>query len=504
MTLKNTTLTRCTYTSGTGFTAQCDGIDTLGTSFDTISNWQGSCPSSGDTPTTIVPTDDAVSADGTLTLTTTTDSGSTADVAIDGALEGETVTVTLQDTNTENTFEGMAGGDAGEGNGIARTLIVDTALEDGTFSAVVQICFADTDLSSNGLTNEQVGLYVFNDTSSQWDVVGSNNVGNSQPTSTVGDYGWFEDGFESGNTCAWAVVDGFSTFAAGELTTYTLDASVATPDNGSVTIDPVQTAYSAGLEVSLTAAPSTGFEFVSWLINDQDTSVSNPLTVTIDADTVVVAQIDEADAVVEEFTLSAGVNEADRGTLEVSPEALTYAAGTEVTLTATPASGFTFGGWSGSVDSADANTNPLTITVNSDLNITAFFFPEEAVLFTLELSIDSDTAQSGTVAVSPTLDSYETGTEITLTATPMEGFVFAGWSGDVTGTDNPLQVTIESDLSISAAFEAASSDGDDMLVDGNQAFGTCGAGAGCGAVGTLSMCLMLMGLAGLKRRLHRK
>ena len=502
LTLKYAALARCTYSSSTSFTAQCDAVDLSGSSFTTTEKWIGSCPSSGgsSTPTTtVVPIEDTVSADGTLTLTATTDSGSTADVEIDGATEGETVTVTLEDTNTQDTFEGMAGGDTGEGNGIARTLTVVTALENGTFSAVVQICFTDTDLASNTLTDEGVGLYVFNDVTSQWDLAGSNNLGNSQPTSTVGDYGWFQDTLDSSSTCAWVVVDGFSTFAAGELTTYTLDASVATPENGSVKINPNLTVYSNGLDVSLTATPATGFEFVSWLIDDKDTSTSNPLTISMDADTVAVAQIDKVEIVAEQFTLSTGVNEADRGTVNVSPDAPAYDAGTEVTLTATPANGFTFGGWSGSIDLADANTNPLTITVDSDLNITAFFFPEEAELFTLDLSVDTESAEYGTVAVSPVLDSYETGTEIALTATPADGYQFAGWTGDAAGTDNPLVISISTNLFIGAAFElAASDDLDGTLGDSDNGISICG------AVSTPFMTLMLLGLVSLRRIRRRR
>ena len=77
---------------------------------------------------------------------------------------------------------------------------------------------------------------------------------------------------------------------------------------------------------------------------------------------------------------------------------------------------------------------------------------------------------------------------MTLTATPTEGFQFAGWTGDATSTDNPLVVTISSNLAIGATFEPATSD--DL---------TCGTGAGCGAIGTLCMSLMLLGLAGLRR-----
>lgn len=43
-------------------------------------------------------------------------------------------------------------------------------------------------------------------------------------------------------------------------------------------------------------------------------------------------------------------------------------------------------------------------------------------------------------------------TEVTLTATPAEGYVFSHWSGDATGTDNPLTVKAEGEMSVVAHF----------------------------------------------------
>ncbi len=59
---------------------------------------------------------------------------------------------------------------------------------------------------------------------------------------------------------------------------------------------------------------------------------------------------------------------------------------------------------------------------------------------------------SGTVSTDPDLAEYDHQTSVTLTATPDTGWEFIGWSGDLTGSDNPATVMIESDTTIEAMF----------------------------------------------------
>lgn len=61
-------------------------------------------------------------------------------------------------------------------------------------------------------------------------------------------------------------------------------------------------------------------------------------------------------------------------------------------------------------------------------------------------------ATNGTVAKSPNQLTYNSGTNVLLTATPLVGFTFSSWSGDATGTDNPLTVTVNGDKNITANF----------------------------------------------------
>src|SRR6185436_5125453 len=47
---------------------------------------------------------------------------------------------------------------------------------------------------------------------------------------------------------------------------------------------------------------------------------------------------------------------------------------------------------------------------------------------------------------------YPNGTNLNLRAIPDAGFAFGGWSGDVTGTNNPITVTVNSDKNVTARF----------------------------------------------------
>lgn len=61
-------------------------------------------------------------------------------------------------------------------------------------------------------------------------------------------------------------------------------------------------------------------------------------------------------------------------------------------------------------------------------------------------------AANGTVAKNPNQTSYASGTSVQLTATANSGYTFTGWSGDITGTANPVTVTMNSNKTITANF----------------------------------------------------
>ena len=74
------------------------------------------------------------------------------------------------------------------------------------------------------------------------------------------------------------------------------------------------------------------------------------------------------------------------------------------------------------------------------------------------LSVQVNPANSGTV--SPASGTFDDGTQVTLTATPSQGYAFVNWTGAASGNDNPLLITMTSDKTVTAVFALVDSDGD--------------------------------------------
>ena len=91
------------------------------------------------------------------------------------------------------------------------------------------------------------------------------------------------------------------------------------------------------------------------------------------------------------------------------------------------------------VTAADASTQIYAVTVNVAAQVT----------YTLSI-----TSTNGSVAKSPDQASYDSGSSVTLTATANSGYSFSSWSGDASGSTNPLTVIMNGDKSIIANFTA--------------------------------------------------
>jgi len=136
------------------------------------------------------------------------------------------------------------------------------------------------------------------------------------------------------------------------------------------------------------------------------------------------------------------LNKVGSGSLSHEPDYPAFTTHDYVVLSADPQIGWEFAGWSGNVSSSN---NPLGVVLMGDLDVTGTFTP---IPYLLDVTI----VGSGQVQKSPHQSSYTYGDEVTLTAVPGPGWHFVGWSGDITSTDNPLQITITGDISLEAEF----------------------------------------------------
>ncbi|MFP4014872.1 MAG: cellulase family glycosylhydrolase [Chitinispirillaceae bacterium] len=83
-------------------------------------------------------------------------------------------------------------------------------------------------------------------------------------------------------------------------------------------------------------------------------------------------------------------------------------------------------------------------------------------------SVVRQKAGEGTLSLSPEAGLYQYNSQVSITATPDDGWVFLGWSGDLSGTENPATVTMDSDKKIVANFtQQSSSSTSNLLTNGD-------------------------------------
>ncbi len=147
-------------------------------------------------------------------------------------------------------------------------------------------------------------------------------------------------------------------------------------------------------------------------------------------------------SVIIKYTLT--VNCSGSGSVTREPDQPAYDPGDPVTLTAVPDTDWLFDHWE---DDLTGSVNPATVTMDDSMSITAVFIPTNC---TLTINIIG----SGTVTTSPSQATYNYGDMVTLTAVPDKGCKFDRWEGDLTGSENPVTITIDSDKTIEAYFAA--------------------------------------------------
>lgn len=191
-------------------------------------------------------------------------------------------------------------------------------------------------------------------------------------------------------------------------------------------------------QVTLTAKSGKGI-FSGW--TGACTGNSLTCTITVDSEATTTATF------LTPYKLNVRVT--GLGAVTSNPPGSTFVQGTAVTLTAAPAAGNTFTGWSGAC-SGTALT--CTVTINADTAVTATFSgavaPPPATTYRLVVKADG----KGTVTTNPTGTTFNAGTVVTLTAVPAAGSPWIGWSGACTGTALTCNVTMSADRTVTASF----------------------------------------------------
>jgi hypothetical protein len=203
--------------------------------------------------------------------------------------------------------------------------------------------------------------------------------------------------------------------------------------NGDVLIHSLGAVNDSLAVMRLAAIPDANYFFNNW--SGDLSGAKNPDTLIMNADKNVIANFLKAGP----FTVT--VNVIGSGAVTMDPSGGVYYGGTVVKLTAAPASGFIFTGWSGDLSGA---TNPASLMIAANKNITATF---KAVY-----KLTTNVVGSGTIALNPPDGLYEFDTVVTLAATPAEGYRFVEWSGNLSGAANPATIIMNANKNVTATF----------------------------------------------------
>ena len=307
--------------------------------------------------------------------------------------EGATATLSLADITTGYSFNSWTGGASGNSNPL--NIVISS----------------NTSVTAN-FTLNQYQLAVSAGSGGSVSGSGTFDHGTTAPISATPDQGYSFSGWSGQGIASTS-----ATTTTVSMTDNRIVTANFTPLNYSITaiVFPESTGvvngtgnYQFGEDVTLSAMPtSEGYSFESWL-GDINSTV-NPLIVNVDSNLSLTANFSLN-------TYSLTVNAGTGGTVEGNGD---FPHGSLTPITAIPDEGYYFVGWLGN-GMADPNAMSTTVEMTGDRNLTASFSENQ---YSLRLFSGEGGSVSGE-------GNFSEGTTPSINATPDEGYIFLGWSGD--------------------------------------------------------------------------
>jgi uncharacterized repeat protein (TIGR02543 family) len=236
---------------------------------------------------------------------------------------------------------------------------------------------------------------------------------------------------QSGNSCSYAISPARKSFDAGG-------------GKGSVNVTGSNgcswnSTSNAGWVSILSGGSGTGNGAVGYAVLPNPNGTSRTGTISIAGKILTINQ-----AGAYQYSLTVANGGTGKGTVATNPAATTFAAGTVVTITATPDGNSAFAGWSG----ACSGTSPTCkVTIDSNTSVTATFTLERCTI-TARAGANGSISPSGTVTVG-----YRTSPSFAIK--PNRGYRIADVKVDGVSVGNPsafLFGNVMSDHTIEAKF----------------------------------------------------
>jgi len=232
-----------------------------------------------------------------------------------------------------------------------------------------------------------------------------------------------------------------ATYTANFTTQYYLTTAASPPAGG--TISPASACYNSGAVVSVSATTNAGYQFSGFTGDLSGTTT--PQNLTMNAPKSVTANFTGSTVQHVITSVPAGRSLTVDGAPCTSPCTFQWTAGTQHTIaTTSPQSGgtgiqYVFVSWSdgGAIShSITASSSPATYTAN----------------FTTQYYLTTAASPSAGGTISPASSWRNSGSVVSVSATANSGYVFSGFSGGLTGTTTPQNLTMNAPKSVTANF----------------------------------------------------
>ena len=219
---------------------------------------------------------------------------------------------------------------------------------------------------------------------------------------------------------------------------YMLTTSVSPVDTGVVI--PSTRQYNEGDTATLIATPAAEYVFDKWT----GAEGGSETTIVMSSDKTVVANF-----IKKKYALTTAVEGEGTVTEKIikAGAATDYNSGTVVELTATPSAEWVFVQWKGDLLST---SNPEEVTIDKAKTVTAVFVKKK---YALTITIEGEGTVTEKIIKAGAATDYNSGTVVELTANCSVEWKFKEWTGDLTGTDNPKEITIDKPKTVTAIFE---------------------------------------------------
>ena len=221
----------------------------------------------------------------------------------------------------------------------------------------------------------------------------------------------------------------------------TVTLTIADATNGTIAVTNGEDAVESGAllagdaELTVTATPNTGYSFGEWSttsgIFDDETSASATLALD-NADATLSATFTKNSYTLDVTSAHGTVNVTVDGETWNGTDKIPY--GASVSMTAVPATDYTFSEWDATLDEYDAITNPLEFTMPADdVMVEAKYLDAN-----IEYTITINNVTGGTITAD--VAKAKAGATVTLSYELANSYAFGEWSV-VDASDNEVTVT---------------------------------------------------------------